>query len=862
MRPPILLYLALLLGLSHHLILPAQNVFPCDNRLIVSLNEGMPPSMFYWVELQADNTVGFEDIVTIPGGYFNALGYNIEDNLIYGWQRGTADFVRIFPDGDFEVIGTVPGASVVQAPAGDVTPGGVYIYYEQTTFELLFFDLGNDFELLARVPLFWDPGTGIDQAFTLRMDDLAVDPFQANTVYSYQRNFEFNGSFPVETRGQLLRIDADLNSPNRGMVTPVGLVSPEATRLMGSMFFNNKGQLFGYGSLLGFPDHEQNRLIAIDKLTGEASLLGIGLTATQSDGCSCPYNIVFEKTVSKDTIGCGDTELSFTFTLVSRHAEPIGGLELLDTLPGNMTITNVAGDFIGLVETDGAVGSQVLKISELFLPAGDSISITVTATASFDSSGTYSNQAYLFNLPSVFGGSRASDNPQTIGLNSDPTSFEALRTYSVDASISTFPTNDCQSLDSSRLVITSSSFLPDGVYEVVLTLPSGTDTTMNVSVTEDSSLVIRNLLPGDYMINSITAPDSPCPILTSAAATVPSSPASIEVSAMNDGPVCFGETVQLNAETSGAETLSWSGPNGFSSQLPSPSLRSATPSENGAYIITASLGFCQASDTTIVSVQAPIGLSVDGVSTLCDGDFSLLAASTISAVDSLAWLLPNGTTLTQDTLLISAASITDEGEYTVSAQANQCSDTATITLTVTQPPIVILPDAITVDLCESLSLNAEVIATSAYSLHWTPAGSLNCDSCLNPIIVGAPDTAYTLTATTAEGCSDSSRVSLQLALDKFIYIPNAFSPNGDGRNDYFELFPGCGVERILRFQIYNRWGSLLFDAPSFNPHQGTYRWDGYFRTEALNTSVYTWLVEVLYLDGTRELLSGDVQLVR
>jgi gliding motility-associated-like protein len=858
-RPLLITLLFLLFIVS---ALPAQLGFPCDQRLIVTLSGSMSNSIFYWVEPQNNGSVTFEEMVTTPNENFNALGYNIEDQLIYGWQRNTNNFVKIYPDGNFELVGSVSTVNSVQALAGDVSSNGIYVYYDQTTYELLFFDISEGFELLAQPSLYWNPATGINEPFTLRIDDLAIDPFEDGVAYTYQRNFNSTGTYPTQTRGQLLRIDTDLNSPTLGMVTPVGLLSPDVTRLMGSMFFNNKGQLFGYGSLLGFPDHQQNRLIAIDKETGDASLLGIGPTATQSDGCSCPYNIVFEKTVSQDTIDCDDTALSFTFTLISRHSEPMEDLELLDTLPGNMAITEVEGNFSGNIQPEGGVGSNIFHLTDLLLPAGDSISITITATASFPQSGTYTNQAYLFNLPSLFGESRASDNPQTIGLNSDPTQFEVLESGTVETVISTFPATDCQSLDSSRLVITSPSFSPDLIYEATLTFPNGSDTTIELSTTQDSSLVISNLPPGDYIINSVFAPGSHCPLVASTTATVPSPVASIDIIATNNSPVCSGETVQLNAEISGAETLSWSGPNGFSSQTLSPSLTPATPNMNGTYIITASIGFCQASDTTIVFVQPPIELSVDGIGTACEGETSVLSATVTGDAERITWVRPDGSSQEQDTLFISNLNTADEGEYTVVAQTGLCADTTIFNLTVAQPPIINLPANLTIDLCESPSLSAEVATTSAYTLNWSPAESLSCDNCLNPTIVGPPATSYTLTAVTSEGCQSSSQVSLTFTLDKQLYVPNAFSPNDDGRNDYFELFPGCGVERILRFQVYNRWGSLVFNAPAFDPQQENHRWNGHFRTALLNTSVFTWVIEVRYLDGTQELLSGDVQLVR
>jgi gliding motility-associated-like protein len=95
-----------------------------------------------------------------------------------------------------------------------------------------------------------------------------------------------------------------------------------------------------------------------------------------------------------------------------------------------------------------------------------------------------------------------------------------------------------------------------------------------------------------------------------------------------------------------------------------------------------------------------------------------------------------------------------------------------------------------------------------------------------------------------------------------IYIPTAFSPNEDGRNDRFEIFfkPGTNAQ-IKSYHIFNRWGSMLFESENFStPAADNAWWDGYFRGEKVRPGLYVYKIEVEY--ANRSLIyTGEISVV-
>lgn len=123
-------------------------------------------------------------------------------------------------------------------------------------------------------------------------------------------------------------------------------------------------------------------------------------------------------------------------------------------------------------------------------------------------------------------------------------------------------------------------------------------------------------------------------------------------------------------------------------------------------------------------------------------------------------------------------------------------------------------------------------------------------------------TQFTAIIRDTNGCSASDALWIYVEASQRLFIPNAFSPNGDGQNDVFMLFSGPEVVRINSLKLFNRWGEMVFEQNDFQPNDPTVAWDGTFRGKIQNPGVYVYYGEVEYLDGRIESFKGDVTLIR
>ncbi len=128
---------------------------------------------------------------------------------------------------------------------------------------------------------------------------------------------------------------------------------------------------------------------------------------------------------------------------------------------------------------------------------------------------------------------------------------------------------------------------------------------------------------------------------------------------------------------------------------------------------------------------------------------------------------------------------------------------------------------------------------------------------------------YTLRIIDGNGCIIEKVYELEaLSNDPLectpLYIPNIFTPNNDGINDRFSIFLGSlsNIERVLSFQIYNRWGELVYEENNFVPENGLPAWNGNFKGEPVSTGVYAYKINVMFNDGSTFLKGGNVTLMR
>ncbi len=148
-------------------------------------------------------------------------------------------------------------------------------------------------------------------------------------------------------------------------------------------------------------------------------------------------------------------------------------------------------------------------------------------------------------------------------------------------------------------------------------------------------------------------------------------------------------------------------------------------------------------------------------------------------------------------------------------------------------------------------------------VQWFPAEGLSCVDCWDPMASPEKTTEYTVRVKSVDGCEMEAKMLVIVEMDRAIYAPNAFSPDGNGLNDEFLLFANLKrVAQIRRLLIYDRWSNLVFMRESFPANDPAYAWDGNFRSQPLKPGVFVWFAEVEYLDGRVELLKGDVVLIR
>jgi gliding motility-associated-like protein len=145
---------------------------------------------------------------------------------------------------------------------------------------------------------------------------------------------------------------------------------------------------------------------------------------------------------------------------------------------------------------------------------------------------------------------------------------------------------------------------------------------------------------------------------------------------------------------------------------------------------------------------------------------------------------------------------------------------------------------------------------------WTPASSLDCPTC--PLAYATPleTTVYEILVFNENGCEDRDSVLIEVLKPEHVYIPNGFSPNGDGINDEFLVFGGPSIQVVEYMRVFNRWGGIVFDADNIAPNDPSAGWDGRQNGKVLNSGVYVYLVKVRYIDGREKVFKGEVTLVR
>ena len=218
--------------------------------------------------------------------------------------------------------------------------------------------------------------------------------------------------------------------------------------------------------------------------------------------------------------------------------------------------------------------------------------------------------------------------------------------------------------------------------------------------------------------------------------------------------------------------------------------------------------------------------------------------------------------------------VVDAGESYMITVRDAAGCTANVDATIPAPSglSVDLPTDLILNLGDDLDLDADFAATTDVNFEWSPAESLSCSDCPNPQATPTSTTTYTLTVSDDNGCIKEASVIVFLSTTRRVYIPNAFSPNGDGLNDLFTIFTSTDAVSVNTLQIFDRWGERVYQSPdSFIPNidiggtpsgQINHGWDGTINGQIAPNEVYVYLTEITFIDGKTEVFSGELTLAR
>ncbi|MBK6379299.1 MAG: gliding motility-associated C-terminal domain-containing protein [Chitinophagaceae bacterium] len=328
----------------------------------------------------------------------------------------------------------------------------------------------------------------------------------------------------------------------------------------------------------------------------------------------------------------------------------------------------------------------------------------------------------------------------------------------------------------------------------------------------------------------------------------------LTVNAGNNITICEGTKTTLNA-TSNGTSFSWSPVTGLNN--PAILNPEASPIVTTPYTLTATNGTCTATSMVTVFVNlAPIAYAGRDTGICFGKDILLTGTGGASYLWKPSTYLSNANVFNPMVIQPSVGLLT----YSLSViGANGCNSLKddVVLLTVSPPPNLFAGNDTTVAINQPLQLfGVDINNTGFNNYTWSPNYGLNNPFIINPVAILNRDITYSLTAQNANGCIGVDNIKITVFEGPEIYVPNAFTPNSDGKNDILKAIP-IGLKEFKYFTIFNTYGQLVFTTK--DPAIG---WDGNFKGAKQGLGTYVWIAEGVNYKGTQLQRKGTVILIR
>jgi gliding motility-associated-like protein len=315
---------------------------------------------------------------------------------------------------------------------------------------------------------------------------------------------------------------------------------------------------------------------------------------------------------------------------------------------------------------------------------------------------------------------------------------------------------------------------------------------------------------------------------------------SVELATGTDPVICESKSTTLPATVT-ATSISWTPVTGLSNTTIMNPV--ASPTVTTMYYITATTGICSKRDSVKVIVNPAPRPDAGADASICFGGTTQLTAGDATEYSWRPSTYLNNNTLQRPDVVRPTAPIT---YYLKIKDFNGCESLREDTVNVYVTPAVKMfagNDTI-VAMGQPVQLHGvQVGANTVTTFSWSPSYGLNDPTSPNPVATLDKDMTYTLTGRTDINCEGSDIIFVKVYKGPEIYVPTVFTPNGDMRNDILKAW-AIGMKEYRYFNVYNRWGALVFSTSDFN--RG---WDGRIKGVLQNTGTYVWIAEAVDYRG-------------
>lgn len=321
--------------------------------------------------------------------------------------------------------------------------------------------------------------------------------------------------------------------------------------------------------------------------------------------------------------------------------------------------------------------------------------------------------------------------------------------------------------------------------------------------------------------------------------------------------VCRGDSITIRAN--GASRFIWKDQNENILCTNCTEIK-VKPTNSIAYQVIGYNEFgCSEIKSTNVRVINSLKMVTSPGDTLCIGDSKTLFAT---GAASYNWLPANGLNATNSNSVTIKPTETTNYKVVGKDAFNCFTDTATIKVVVGRPTPITLGRDTTITSGINYQLNVQSINNDIVKWRWSGSTGISCITCPSPLVKLRDDACISCTVVNRYGCASTDTICIKtICPTTEVFVPNAFTPDGDGINDKL-IVQGKGIRLIKSFRIFNRWGEIVFEKTNFNPGDPAYGWDGKIRGNSASPDVYVYVCEVICEKGLPSTFKGNTAILK